>query len=214
MYLTQELVLDFARMGLVFVHLIACCIAIGLVLKSDFALLKSMFSKGGTAEHAHLQDMKELQSIVADALIVLWVTGVALVAFDAALKGGGWQYFENPKIQTKIAIVSLLTLNGVALHNLVLPWLQKAGSVLKLSLGKSVIATFAGTVSGVSWLYAAMLGVGRPLSWKFPVDELMAPYPVLIAGGFAVMMALLAWCKYRPAAAAPAHLEPAFTPIA
>ncbi len=209
MYLSQELALDFSRMGLVFVHLIACCVAVGLVLKSDFALLKGMLASRGDADRAHLQDMKDLQSTVSDALIVLWVTGIALVSFDAILKDGGWHYFANPKIQTKIVIVSLLTLNGIVLHNLVLPALERAGSVLKLSFSKGVLATFAGTVSGVSWLYAAMFGIGRPLSWKFSLDELMAPYPVLIAGGFMFMMALLTWGKLR-ATAAPARLEPAF----
>lgn len=206
MHLTQELVLDLARMGLVFVHLIACCLAVGLVLKSDYALLKGMLSEGRAAERAHLQDMKELQSIVTDALIVLWATGAAIVTLDATLKGGGWQYFDNPKLQAKIVIVALLTLNGLALHNLVLPWLQKAGSLLKMSFAKGTLATFAGTVSGVSWLYAAMLGIGRPLSWKFPLVELMAPYPALIAAGFTGMTLLLAWCKYRPLAAM--RLEP------
>jgi hypothetical protein len=209
MQFTQELVIDLFRMGLVFVHLIACCIAVGLVLKSDFALLKGMLAEGRSADRAHLKDMKDLQSTVSDALIVLWVTGIALVTYDATLKGGGWQYFENPKIQTKIVIVSLLTLNGLVLHNLVLPWLEKAGSVLRLSFSRGMLATFAGTVSGVSWLYAAMLGIGRPLSWKFAVEELMAPYPVLIAGGFMFMSALLLWCKYRPFASSP-RLAPAF----
>jgi hypothetical protein len=208
MHLTQELALDLARMGLVFVHLIACCVAVGLVLKSDFALLKAMLSEGRASGRAHLHDMEELQSIVTDALIVLWATGAAIVAFDASLKGGGWQYFDNPKLQAKIVIVCLLTLNGLALHNLVLPWLHKAGSVLKMSFGKGLLATFAGTVSGVSWLYAAMLGIGRPLSWKFPLDELMAPYPALIAAGFTCMALLLAWGKYRPTASL--RLGPAF----
>jgi hypothetical protein len=211
MHLTQELALDLARMGLVFVHLIACCVAVGLVLKSDFALLKGMLAERDAPGRAHLQDMNELQSIVADALIVLWVTGAAIIALDASLKGGGWQYFDNPKLQAKIAVVGLLTLNGLALHNLVLPWLRKAGSLLKLPFGKGLVAAFAGTVSGVSWLYAAMLGIGRPLSWKFPTTDLMAPYPVLIAAGFAGMAVLLAWCKYRPAAASP-RLHPALAP--
>ncbi|HET8745995.1 MAG TPA: hypothetical protein VFM98_10345, partial [Ramlibacter sp.] len=206
------LALDLSRMGLVFVHLIACCVTLGLVLKSDYALLKGMLAEGRASERAHLQDMQELQSVVTDALIVLWATGIALVPFDATLKGGGWNYFANPKIQAKIAVVCLLTLNGLALHNFVLPWLRKAGSVLKLSFGKGLLATFAGTVSGVSWLYAAMFGVGRPLSWKFPLEELVAPYPVLIAAGFTCMTALFVWCKYRPARGASLRLPPAFAP--
>ena len=107
------------------------------------------------------------------------------------------QYFANPKIQAKILIVMLLTLNGVVLHHVVLPWLQKAGSLLELTPSRTTFAVFAGAVSGVSWLYAAMLGVGRPLSWKYSLWQLMAAYPLLIAAGFASMLLLTGFVKYR-----------------
>jgi hypothetical protein len=195
MNLTQE-VFEFGRLGLVYVHLIACCVAIGLVLKSDVAMVKDMLNGDRGSHDAHMSQLKGLQATVAMALIALWVTGTALVTLDALTKGG-WQYFANPKIQAKILIVVLLTLNGFVLHNLVLPWLQKAGSLLNLSFSRSVLATFAGVVSGVSWMYAAMMGVGRPLAWKYSLGELMAAYPLLIAGGFVSMTAVIAWCKYR-----------------
>jgi hypothetical protein len=92
--------------------------------------------------------------------------------------------------------VVLLTLNGFVLHNLVLPALQKAGSLLHMTFSRAMLAAFAGVVSGVSWLYAAMLGVGRPLSWKYSLFELMAAYPMLIAGGFLTMLAVVTWCKW------------------
>jgi hypothetical protein len=196
MNLSQELVLEFGRLGLVYTHLIACCVAIGLVLKSDVAMVKDMLKGDRASERAHMKQMNGLQSTVAIALIALWATGAAIVTLDALSKGG-WQYFANPKLQAKILIVVLLTLNGVVLHNLVLPWLQKAGSMMNLSFDKTVLATFAGTVSGVSWLYAAMLGVGRPLAWKYSLGELLAAYPVMIAGGFISMMAVILWCKHR-----------------
>lgn len=195
MHFTQELVLEFARLGLVYFHLIACCVAIGLVLKSDVALVKAMLKGDRSADLAHNAEMKQLQSIVALALSVLWATGAWIIAMDTITKGG-LHYFANPKIQAKILMVSLLTLNGVLLHNLVLPWMEKAGSLLKLSFDRTVLACFAGTVSGVSWMYAAMLGVGRPLSWKYSLLQILAAYPVLIAGGFAVMMGIVAWCRF------------------
>ena len=195
MHFMQEIVLEFARLGLVYVHLIACCVAIGLVLKSDVALLKAMWKGDSAADRAHNEEMKQLQSIVALALSVLWATGAWIIAMDTIGKGG-LHSFANPKIQAKILMVSLLTLNGVVLHNLVLPWLEKAGSLLKLSFDRTVLACFAGTVSGVSWLYAAMLGVGRPLAWKYSLLQILAAYPVLIAGGFAVMMGIVAWCRF------------------
>ena len=73
----------------------------------------------------------------------------------------GLPYFRNPKLQAKVAIVVLLTLNGYLLHKAVLPALQRAGSLLHLPLGSRMLAVFAGVVSGVSWFYAAMLGIGQ-----------------------------------------------------
>jgi hypothetical protein len=196
MHITQELVLEFGRLGLVYVHLIACCVAIGLVLKSDVVMIKDLLKADRASNRAHMKQMNELQSIVSMALIALWATGAAIVTLDALTKGG-WQYFTNPKIQAKILMVTMLTLNGFVLHNLVLPAMQKAGSLLNMSFSNTVLASFAGTVSGVSWLYAAFFGVGRPLSWKYSLVELLAAYPVLIAGGFLTMLAFITWCKQR-----------------
>jgi hypothetical protein len=88
-------------------------------------------------------------------------------------------------------------LNGAILHSKVLPALQQAGSLLKLSVTSLAFASLAGAVSGVSWFYAAMLGVGRPLSWKYSLVELLLAYPVLIACGTAMMLGLTFVAKYR-----------------
>lgn len=194
MHLPQELVFEFARLGVVYIHLIACCVAIGLVLTSDIAMVRQLFA-GESSDRAHMRHMEELQATVVWALAALWISGLAVVALDASSKG--WQYFANPKLQAKILIVVLLTLNGVVLHHLVLPWLQKAGSLFGLSAGQRMFAVFAGAVSGVSWLYAAMLGVGRPLSWKYSLMELMIAYPLLISGGFMSMLLLTALGRHR-----------------
>jgi hypothetical protein len=196
MHISQELALEFGRLGLVYVHLIACCVALGLVLKSDVAMVRDMIRPQPSADPEHAANMQELQKIVALALGALWITGAAIVTLDALGKGG-WQYFANPKLQAKILVVVILTFNGVVLHNLVLPVLQKAGSLLDMPFSRSMLGIFSGVVSGVSWLYAAMLGVGRPLSWKYSLIEIMAAYPVMIAGGFVSMLMLVTWCKYR-----------------
>jgi hypothetical protein len=69
--------------------------------------------------------------------------------------------------------------------------------LLKLSFSQTLMAIFAGSVSGVSWFYAAMLGVGKPLAWKYPLVDLIAAYPLLIIGGFFSMLLLTVWAKYR-----------------
>jgi hypothetical protein len=185
---------EFTRMAVVFLHLIACCVAIGLVFTSDIAMVKQLW-QADPKMRVDAQHLKDLQTTVGRALIALWVTGVAIVSLDAAVKG--WGYFANPKLQSKIAIVMILTLNGFALHKYVLPKMIKAGSLLKLSFTDRTMAIFAGSVSGVSWFYAAMLGIGRPLNWKYSLLEILAAYPVLIGGGFVMMSFLTAWSQYK-----------------
>lgn len=192
--LEQKTTMEFMRLGIVYAHLIACCVAIGMVLTSDFAMIKELF-KGG---NSHLQDrdhMQSLQKSVSAALAVLWLSGVAIIWVD--INASGLSYLLNPKLQAKIAIVMLLTFNGRLLHGLVLPALQKAGSLLKLDFSMRMFALFAGALSGVSWFYAAMLGVGRPLSWKYSLAEILAAYPVMIVGGFIAMVLLTQWAKAR-----------------
>jgi hypothetical protein len=186
--------IEFTRMAIVYLHLIACCVAIGLVLTSDIAMVKQLF-RADPAEKLDGDHMKGLQTIVSRALLALWITGAGIIALDVSLKG--LEYFGNPKLQAKIAIVCFLTLNGLVLHNYVLPLMLKAGSLLKLSFNQRMLAIFAGALSGVSWFYAAMLGIGKPLNWKYSLVEILAAYPVLIVGGFASMLLLTAWSKHK-----------------
>lgn len=185
---------EFLRMAIVYAHLIACCAAIGLILMSDIAMVKQLIV-GNPRERMDPKHLQDLQNTVALALVALWATGVAIITLDASSKG--LEYFTNPKLQAKITVVFLLTLNGFLLHHRVLPLMKKAGSLLNMSYSQRSFAVFAGSASAVSWFYAALLGVGRPLNWKYSLTEILAAYPALIAGGFAAMMMLVAWAQYR-----------------
>jgi hypothetical protein len=187
--------MELSRLTVVYFHLIACCVAIGLVLTSDLKMIRQLLT--GDVSRPHLGDagFKSLHTTVTAALIALWITGIAIIWLDVSIKG--LAYFANPKIQAKVAMVMLLTLNGFLLHRAVIPAMQKAGSLLNLPFNQRMLAIFAGTVSGVSWFYAAMLGVGRPLAWKYSLLELLAAYPVLVAAGFGMMVALTTWSNNR-----------------
>jgi hypothetical protein len=189
-----RIAMEFARLAVVYVHLIACCVAIGLVLTHDIAVVKELLL-GKSQSHADPQALVTLQATVSGALAVLWVTGTAIVALDTSVKG--WEYFGNPKLQAKIGLVALLTANGVLLHRAVLPLLQKAGSLLKLTFDQRLLAVYTGAVSGVTWFYAAFIGVARPLAWKYSLLQLLSAYPALLLGGFCAMLALTSWAKAR-----------------
>ncbi|MHC8338762.1 hypothetical protein [Pseudomonas sp. HLT2-19-2] len=179
--------MGFLRLGVIYVHLVSCCVAIGLVLTSDIAMVRDLLKRKAFTEHDHAH-MESLQKSVIVALIALWVTGIAVIGIDYLEKG--MNYFMNPKLHAKVIIVVLLSYNGLLLHRLVLPALQKAGSLLNLGFSARMMALFCGSLSAVSWMYAAMLGVGRPLAWKYSLCELLMAYPLLIALGFLTMLAL------------------------
>jgi hypothetical protein len=194
MQISQETLMEFARLGIIYVHLIACCVAIGLVLTSDISMVRQLL-RGDPSERMETMYLSELQRSVAVALSILWLSGISVVLLDMSVKG--WEYLSNPKLHAKIVIVSLLTLNGVVLHCRVLPVLKRAGSLLKLSFSQYLLAFLTGSLSGVSWFYAAMLGIGRPLSWKYSFVQLTFLYPLLVIAGFFAMLLLTFWAKYR-----------------
>ncbi|WP_435605605.1 hypothetical protein [Pseudomonas knackmussii] len=189
--LHRDAVMELIRMGVVYAHLLACCVALGMVLVSDFTLLHKLVTGRSTEEDGnHLDTLKR---IISYALVALWISGALVVGLD--MLGKGTQYLLNPKLQAKILVVTLLTLNGFALHAYIMPTIKRAGCILKLPASERDLAIFSGTVSAVSWLYAAMLGVGRPLSWKYSLAEILAAYPLLIIGGFALTLLLVKWRK-------------------
>ncbi|MDB5797790.1 MAG: hypothetical protein JWP36_1692 [Paucimonas sp.] len=186
--------MEISRMGVTYIHLIACCIAIGMIFTSDLAMVRQLLTGRGE-ERVDARHLDTLQHTVTAALAALWITGLGIVAIDVWFKG--YEVLLNPKLQAKGAIVLLLTFNGALLHRAVLPAMKKAGSVLRLDLNQRLLALFAGSMSAVSWFYAAMLGIGRPLNFKYPLHEILAPFPALVLGGFAGMLLLTAFAKYR-----------------
>lgn len=191
---------EFFRLGTVYAHLVACSVAIGSILLNDLAVVRQLIS-GNPYQGQDAKHLQHLHVTVSHALLALWLTGALIMSIDVAAKG--MAYFDNPKLQAKIIIVCLLTLNGILLHNTVLPMMKKAKSLLNLSFGQCNFALFTGIFSASSWFYAALLGVGRPLSWKYPLTTLLLPYPALIAGGMAGMLCIVAWARYRTDKATP-----------
>ncbi|MGQ7814695.1 hypothetical protein [Metapseudomonas furukawaii] len=207
----QEATMELMRMGVVYAHLIACCVAIGLVLTSDFAMIKQLITGKDDPAHSDKTHLDALKKTVLLALAALWVTGIGIVLLDYSVKGA--VYFLNPKLQAKFLVVTLLTVNGFLLHSAVLPAITKAGSLVKMEVNARTLAVFAGVVSGVSWFYGAMLGIARPLSWKYSLGEIMFAYPLFICLGFIAMTLLVKWASNRAETLTPSRVSPALASL-
>lgn len=178
--------LDLLRMGIVYLHLLACCIAIGTVFMSDLQMVHKLIR--GVDDAQAPEHLWTLHRTLSYALAALWITGAGLVGFDVWMKDAG--VLMNPKLQAKVAVVVLLTLNGVVLHRSVIPALTRAGSLMRMEVGPRLFAVLVGATSAGCWLYAALLGVGRPLNWQFSLAKIMSGLPLLVGAGFLGMSLL------------------------
>ena len=88
---------------LVYVHLLAACIALGGVLGADHKLWSWRKEALGQAQHEYLEETRKIATL---ALLALWVTGLLLVLQGYLLEGAA--YLLNQKLWAKVAVVVLL----------------------------------------------------------------------------------------------------------
>ena len=134
------------RLALLYVHLLACVLALHTVLSTDWRLLNARINAKQLL-HAHRR--------VVWVLAALWLTGGAIVALD-----GLAQLQNNPKLIAKILCVGLLTLNGVLLRLWCLPRLV---GERPLSRTEACVLMASGALSTTCWLMAGFYGIARPL---------------------------------------------------
>jgi hypothetical protein len=166
---------------IVYAHLLAACVAVGILLIQDLALARS---KGNPLSATAIRDLTKSAEIMFIALIVLWISGLSLVLLGYL--ENPQQYLMNPKLWAKFTVVSVLTLNGIALHYFSFPRVTSRRGLLGLPTFEQILVTLTGALSSVSWLFACYLGIARP--WNYTVDYsfVMFIYSGLLVGAFIV----------------------------
>ncbi|WP_052736423.1 hypothetical protein [Aquincola tertiaricarbonis] len=154
--------------AVLFTHVMAFAVTLSAVLREDLRLLAT--------RRVEPMRLRQTMRVVSAGLAVLWATGLALVAVSAAASPMPWA--PNAKLCAKLVVVTLLTLNGCALHVCVFPRLQ-AGT-FSWTAGLRLPAAL-GAISSASWVYAAFVGVARPLSPAMPFAGFMALYAAALA---------------------------------
>lgn len=152
-----------ARQLLLFAHLIGFALAFAAILREDVALLK--------AQRLDVDQLAATGRTIAWLLGFLWVTGTGLiwleVGMDMALLAA------KPKLLAKLAVVGVLTLNGVLLHWLALPMLAQPPYSHR---GAATLCAALGAVSSVSWVFASFLGAARIIAPLLSLVGFMALY--------------------------------------
>jgi len=160
---------------LVYAHLLAACVAIGILLIQDLAMAKS---RGKTLSASAINDLTKSAEVIFVALVVLWVTGLALVLLGYL--ENPQQYLMNEKLWAKFTVVSVLTLNGIALHYFSFPRVTSRRGLLGLPTIEQILVTLTGAISSTSWLFACYLGIARPWNYTAGYSYVMFIYAGLL----------------------------------
>lgn len=156
------------RQLVLFAHTLAFAFAIVAVLREDLALLRARKINAG--------QLRETAHHVVSLLGLLWISGLALLVLDT-----GFNLYDlpnKPKIAAKLTVVSLLTLNGLALHAVAFPLLTRPVREVRWA---ATVCVLLGAVSTVSWLYASFIGVARLIAPAMSFGGFVAIYVGLLA---------------------------------
>ncbi len=164
-----------ARLGLVFAHLLAFASAAAAIAFGDFALFARRRIDAALLARA--------ARVVAWSLAALWATGLALTWIDTGFAPAALA--SRPKLLAKLSVVTLLTLNGVALHRFAFPRLTGRRIADRAELRAIVLL---GGMSAATWLFAAFLGVARPLAGVLGYGGFMVMYGLVLGVGCAAAL--------------------------
>lgn len=170
--------MEIERMLLVMLHVGSFVIAAVGIAYADLSLFK-----GKRVDQALLEWASRL---VTWALVGLWVTGLTIIAIDTGFQAE--VIASRSKLLAKITVVCLLTLNGYLLHRYFFAQLSQPIEGFKRMVN---LSAGLAAVSGASWMYAAFLGMAKPLAKVFTYGDFMTLYATLLLLSLVAVFALV-----------------------
>lgn len=172
-------------MLLVFAHLLAASMALGAIVATDLRLLSKL-----SQDRLRIAPPNEFVArIVMVALLMLYVTGGGIVVHGLLQRP---DYLSgNPKLQAKMLLVVLLTLNAFVLHKLTFPRLARGRRVARWHATDWIVVAVPVATSNFLWMFVSFLGIARPWSYSMPMRDIFeiaaGLYVVAQVGVFAVL---------------------------
>lgn len=173
---------DWARLSLVYLHLLSSAFALALVFSADWRVLKGSFST---------EELKDTTDHTVIMLALLWITGALLVQHDTGMDLAVMA--ELSKLQLKLIVVVALTINGILLHFVSFPLIIQART---LTIFESLVLSVSGGISTSHWLLAAFVGVARPLG-EWPLATLLSVYGLFVASTIVVSLCCAPFIRFH-----------------
>ncbi len=170
------------------IHLAGLIMGFGGAILADVLILRGAIMK--PVEKKTIIAVKNLSYIVFFGLALLWLSGAILVGIRVAADPNVWM---NQKIWAKVIIVCILTVNGIAVHNIALGRLEGRESQKLFSLvrpyemlGLSLIAA----ISSVSWFVPFVLGVATEFNFTVKAAVILSIYALLVSVGWVAFLSI------------------------
>lgn len=186
-----------------YMHLLFVILGLGAAFLADIQVLQAL--RRPISRDLLLQ-LLLCHRFVWAGVFGMWVTGIALIyirtGFDLAA--------FTPKLMSKLAIVTILTLNAWLIGRVGLPMLYHARGTLPMTmpLQQKLQGGWLASLSSASWLMALGLGSSKVLAvadWNVFAVLIPAVYGVMLVGStlFVVLshlgVRIMAWTEARAA---------------
>lgn len=149
-------------------HLFGMMAGLGGALYTDFLMITRGIVK--PLDKATLKQVHHLTRFVTLGLLVLWVSGIALAAINITTNP---EFMSNDKFWAKVAIVAVLSINGLIVHHYVLGEAERslgARLIFDSNIRGTITLATVGSVSFVSWTLPFVMGSAKELSYVIPFE--------------------------------------------
>lgn len=182
---------------LVIAHVLGVTFGVGGVAILDAYMLR--YIRGAAITPSGLDMIRFISVFVKVGLVAVWASGIAIIGFAP---DGAASILANPKVQAKLVIVVVLTLNALAIETVALPLVARnLGTGLFAGVGQMhrTLLLASAAVSSASWFFPLVLGLARELNHVVPAYHILAVYAAAVAlGAFALQV--VGRLAYRPLA--------------
>jgi hypothetical protein len=167
-----------SKTALRFVHFIGLALGLGAATLLDLMLLRFFVREPISRQQWKLVHFSA--GIVNVGLMLLWASGIGFIVHYALFDPNK---LMNEKIWAKLAIVFVLTMNGLFIHSVILPRIRaQLGKTLfdGMSQFQKSVFLVCGGISVTSWYAPVALGAFPQLNFAVPATTILLTYGMLL----------------------------------
>jgi hypothetical protein len=188
------------KLIVLFAHLLATCLALGSIMATDLRLLGRL----AQARVRMAAPSPFVMRLISLALALLYLTGGCLMWL-------GWRAdpasLSNPKLQGKLLLVLLLSMNALVLHRVTFPGLARGRRVARWKCRDFMNVALPVALSNALWMYCAFLGIARPWNHTVSLGFVLGTAAALFGATLAGVCALLAFAAQDRTGREPGRID-------